>query len=406
MKEIKVVIGANFGDEGKGLFTDYFSSQHKNGIVVRFNGGSQASHTVTTSNGNRHAFSHFCSGTLVGLPSYLSSFFIANPILFRKEFEIVSNFAKPKVYLNKDCLVATPYDMMINQIVEINRGVSRHGSCGLGFNETIERNRVFDYGKISVRNLFDKNLMAHALDSIRKYHIPMRLKSLGVSSIPKMYQDLFKDDSIIENYLDDIDLLLDNVNIIDNSVLDKYDSVIFEGAQGLRLDQSHKYFPHVTRSNTGIKNVVSILEQSKLKYENMDIVYITRPYLTRHGAGQLPNEFEDKPYLRIEDLTNVPNPYQGTIRYGLLDINNLSEEISNDLLNIKDKEFKYDVSLGISCMDQIDEEIDYILDSKKLKTNQSEFIENVLKVVGVDKGYVSYGPTRDTIKELEYKKER
>ena len=87
MKEIKVVIGSNWGDEGKGLFTDYFSSQHKDGIVVRFNGGSQASHTVTTSDGNRHAFSHFCSGTLSGLPSYLSSFFIANPILFRKEFE-------------------------------------------------------------------------------------------------------------------------------------------------------------------------------------------------------------------------------------------------------------------------------------------------------------------------------
>ena len=400
MKEIKVVIGANFGDEGKGLFTDYFSSQHKDGIVVRFNGGSQASHTVTTSDGNRHAFSHFCSGTLSDIPSYLSSFFIANPILFRKEFEILSNFAKPKVYLNKDCLVTTPYDMIINQIAEISRGNSKHGSCGLGFNETIERNRVFDYGKISVGNLFDKNLMAHALDSIRKYYIPMRLKSLGIKSIPKIYQDLLKKDLITNNYLDDIDFLLDNVNIIDNSVLNKYDSVIFEGAQGLRLDQSHKYFPHVTRSNTGIKNVVNILEESKLKYDNMEIIYATRPYLTRHGVGQFPNEVEGKIYPRIEDLTNVPNPYQGTIRYGLLDISSLSEEISNDLLNIKDKGFKYDVSLGMSCMDQINEKLDYILDSKRIKTNQSEFIDNVLKVVGVDKGYVSYGPTRDTIEEL------
>jgi len=400
MKEIKVVIGSNFGDEGKGLFTDYFSSQYKDGIVVRFNGGSQASHTVTTSNGNRHAFSHFCSGTIVGLPSYLSSFFIANPILFRKEFETLKNLVKPKVYINKDCLVTIPYDMMINQIVEISRGNTRHGSCGLGFNETIERNRVFDYGKISVGNLFDKNIMAHALDSIRKYYIPMRLKSLGIKSIPKIYQDLLKTDLITNNYLDDIDFLLDNVNIIDNSVLNKYDSVIFEGAQGLRLDQSHKYFPHVTRSNTGIKNVVNILEESKLKYDNMEIIYATRPYLTRHGVGQFPNEVEGKIYPRIEDLTNVPNAYQGIIRYGLLDINNLSEEISNDLLNIKNKGFKYDVSLGVSCMDQIDYKIDYILDSKQLKTSQSEFIDNVLKVVGVDKGYVSYGPTRNTIKSI------
>jgi len=398
MKEIKVVIGANWGDEGKGLFTDYFSSQYKDGIVVRFNGGSQASHTVTTSDGNRHAFSHFCSGTLSGLPSYLSSFFIANPILFRKEYEILSNFAKPRVYLNKDCLVTTPYDMIINQIAEISRGNSKHGSCGLGFNETIERNKNFDYRKISMGNLFDKNLITHALDSIRKYYIPMRLKSLGITSIPKIYQNLLTNHLIIDNYLDDIDFLLDNVNIIDDSVLNKYDSVIFEGAQGLRLDQSHKYFPHVTRSNTGIKNVISILEESKLKYDNMEIIYATRPYLTRHGVGQFPNEVEGKIYPRIEDLTNVPNAYQGTIRYGLLDINKLSEEISNDLLNIKDKGFKYDVSLGISCMDQIDEKIDYILDSKKLKTSQSEFIDKVLKVVGVNKGYISYGPTRDTIR--------
>ena len=97
-------------------------------------------------------------------------------------------------------------------------------------------------------------------------------------------------------------------------------------------------------------------------------------------------------------MTNVPNPYQGTIRYGLLDISSLSEEISNDLLNIKDKGFKYDVSLGISCMDQIDDKIDYILDSKKLDTGKDDFIDKVLEVIGVDKGYVSYGPTRDTIK--------
>jgi len=402
MKEIKVVIGANFGDEGKGLFTDYFSSQHNNGIVIRFNGGSQAGHTVTTSDGNRHVFSHFSSGTLVDLPSYLSSFFIVNPILFRKEFESLSKIIKPKLYINKDCLVTTPYDMMINQIVEISRGISRHGSCGLGFNETIERNNIFDYGKISVNNLLNRDVIFHTLDSIRKYYVPMRLKSLGVKSIPEMYNSLLNDNAIIENYLEDIDFMLNNVNIIDNSILEKYDSVIFEGHKDFDLINLINIFPHVTRSNTGIKNIVSILEESKLKYENMEIIYATRPYLTRHGAGQFPNEVAGKPYLRIEDLTNIPNPYQGVLRYGLLDINNLSEEISKDLQNIEGRGFRYDVSLGISCMDQIDEKLDYILDSNGLQSTPNEFVEKVLKAMGINKGYISYGPTRDTIKKIKH----
>ena len=63
MKDIKIVIGANFGDEGKGLMVDYFS-QKPNSIVVCSNGGAQRGHTVTTPNGIRHIFHHFGSGVL------------------------------------------------------------------------------------------------------------------------------------------------------------------------------------------------------------------------------------------------------------------------------------------------------------------------------------------------------
>ena len=85
MKNIKVVIGANYGDEGKGLMTDYFSAALKDAIVVRFNGGGQAGHTVTTEDGKRHVFGNICSGSFVGLPSYFSSYFVVNPITFNKE---------------------------------------------------------------------------------------------------------------------------------------------------------------------------------------------------------------------------------------------------------------------------------------------------------------------------------
>ena len=79
MKDIKIVIGANFGDEGKGLMTDYFS-QKPNSIVVCSNGGAQRGHTVTTSDGIRHVFHHFGSGTFNHASTYLSEDFIVNPI--------------------------------------------------------------------------------------------------------------------------------------------------------------------------------------------------------------------------------------------------------------------------------------------------------------------------------------
>lgn len=85
MKEVKVIIGANFGDEGKGLMTDYFCNKCDNPIVVRFNSGAQAGHTVVTPDGNRHVFGHFGSGTFNNTPTFLSKYFVVNPLSFLKE---------------------------------------------------------------------------------------------------------------------------------------------------------------------------------------------------------------------------------------------------------------------------------------------------------------------------------
>ncbi len=76
----RAVIGANFGDEGKGLITDYLA-QTGGDVVVRFNGGAQAGHTVVTPEGRRHVFSHFGSGSFAELPTFFSQHTIVNPIL-------------------------------------------------------------------------------------------------------------------------------------------------------------------------------------------------------------------------------------------------------------------------------------------------------------------------------------
>jgi len=399
MKNIKVVIGANYGDEGKGLLTDFFSATLKDAIVVRFNGGGQAGHTVETEDGKRHVFGNICSGSFVGLPSYFSSFYIVNPITFNKELKEFNKFnISSKIYIDYNCLVTTPFDMLINQIAETVRGNSKHGSCGLGFNETITRSLYENRFKITITDLLDKNILRKKLEDIKALYNLKRLDQLGITNIPQKFAELLRNENIIDNYISDIEDMLKIVIITGIKVLSTYNSIIFEGAQGLLLDQGHKYFPHVTRSNTGIKNVSQIITQLGYTHEEIEIVYVTRAYLTRHGEGPLPSGLKEKPYSKIEDLTNIPNPYQGTLRFGFLDLNELSESISNDIKNAEGLNYK--IKLAITCLDQLNEKIDYTLNSKVIKSSVSEFIQNVLCTVNVKEGYLSYGPTRKTIQKI------
>ena len=146
MKNIKVVIGANFGDEGKGLMTDYFSANAKTkALVVLSNGGAQRGHTVVTPEGYRHVFHHFGSGSLVGADTWMCKEFIVNPVLFMKEYkDLISNkpiFSKCKLYIDPRCKITTIFDMLINQVIEFDRNKDKHGSCGVGVFETIYRNQ-------------------------------------------------------------------------------------------------------------------------------------------------------------------------------------------------------------------------------------------------------------------------
>jgi len=398
MKNIKVIIGANFGDEGKGLMTDYFASKFGNGLVIRFNGGSQAGHTVVTPEGIRHVFSHLGSGTLSGLHTYLSEFFIVNPIIFKKEYDgLVKKGTVPIICADIDCMVTTPYDMLINQVVEEVRGSTKHGSCGLGINETVKRNnsgymlRLFDFSD------FDKILKK--LQIIKNDYVYNRLKELGVTNIPTKYSELLNNDNVIINYLKDIQFMLEKIIVTNFEIMNEYDNIIFEGSQGLLLDQNNvEYFPNLTPSNTGMQNVTKILENfDDLQQKNIEIVYVTRNYMTRHGVGKFESETYGKPHDSVVDLTNVLNPYQGELRYGLLDLDLLTETVEKDLEFAKKLDYKK--SLAVTCLDQIgNDKFEYISDNEKwsIETPDLEALfEDNFKDFNL---YFSYGMTRNTIK--------
>ena len=377
---VKVVIGANFGDEGKGLMTDYFCHQStlrgEKSLVVLHNGGAQRGHTVVTPDGNRHVFQHFGSGTLVGSDTYLSGDFILNPIVFRQEWEELEEMGiAPKVYVHPKCRVTTPYDMIANQIVEESRDNARHGSCGMGIHETMIR----DVCNYPIEMWFDSSDEAkrYYLKEIRNY-LSERLLDFGINKIPDNWKEIVNSDLLIENFISELNFMGRNISIRFDRFIEYYDCVVFENGQGLLLDQNNTaYYPHLTPSNTGIKNSLEIIAEMSCK-PDIEVCYVTRTYLTRHGAGRLDGEC-DKQEINpdMQDLTNVPNPHQGTLRYAKLVEKSLEERILKDFEPAR----KYGAKLSLAITHE--NEYDYVF-SNTFKKN-------------FDCIYYSDGKTRESV---------
>ncbi len=334
MVHAKIVVGAGFGDEGKGLMTDYFCSKYPKDqkvLNVRFNGGAQAGHTVCDNKVRRAVFGHFGAGSfLPNVCTYLGPEFIVNPILFRQEWMKLRRMGvTPVVYMHPRCLLTIPQDMMINQIVEKWRGRERHGSCGVGIYETLFRSKINrqlhvgdDYVSKSYKNMI--------IQDYSEWH----LSDLGVACLSSEDKALLTNRNIVDHYDDDLSFLRSHVILKDESILDEFENVVFEGAQGLMLDQNNKdYFPHLTPANTGMANVDKLLRGCHFGPGGADVetCYVTRTYLTRHGAGRFDTECPRQllPGVQI-DTTNHFNEFQQDFRYGFYDVDAVQNAIQND----------------------------------------------------------------------------
>ncbi len=308
----RAVLGASFGDCGKGLVTDWLCRQGA-GMVVRFNAGAQAGHTVVCKDGRRHVFHHFGSGTFRDVPTYLSRYFIVNPILyFHEKEELAKLGVRPVVYAHPDCIVTTFADMLINQELENRRGKDRHGSVGVGINETVERSAVPEL-KVTMADLWNNTRsLERKLVEICSTYAKFRTGSA-----------IDNPEAMIAAFVSGCS---DFANDIDSLGIAQCKDPVFEGAQGLLLDQNNKeFFPHVTRSNTGIRNVRKLCGQAGIT--DIDAYYVSRTYLTRHGAGVLPGE---DPAMSFPDSTNKNHNFQGRLRFAPLDYAALRSRIGKD----------------------------------------------------------------------------
>lgn len=319
---VHIIIGKNFGDEGKGLATDYFAARSQADgntcIVVRYNGGGQAGHTVDLPH-NRFIFHQLSSGSFRDADTYWAQPFLPDLYKLPEEAEdfCALHGKLPKIYAHPLCRCVYIDDILLNMALETFRGDNRHGSCGMGINEAVVRSAKPEYclylGELC--NISAGEIHSR-LEKIRKSHVPQRLTELGLS-LHKLgeYGELLSDPYVLLNVAEQMHRASQIITITEASVLRDYNDIIFEGAQGLLLDEDFLHFaPHLTSSKTGCDNPVSIIKE-QLTDVTPELVYVTRTYVTRHGAGPLPYESLWEPSLcSVSDPTNITNEWQGHLR--------------------------------------------------------------------------------------------
>jgi adenylosuccinate synthase len=388
-----VIIGANFGDEGKGLAVDAVVARNRDAVVIRFNGGAQAGHTVVE-DGRRHVFSHFGAGAFLGAATFLSRFFVVQPSIFAREAaELGEIGVKPSVYVDPDAQVTTPFDVFINQWVEEKRGGARHGSVGIGFGETIERAEA-GY-PLAMRDLGDSKYISEVLNRICDVWLPIRLARLGVP-LTAEHRDTAADPAVIGRYLRQIDILRHGVTPAPIDAVLARGNIIFEGAQGLLLDMDRGLkFPYVTRSNTGLKNVLALVADAGIVH--LDVIYMTRAYLTRHGAGPLPNETPKLAFADVVDETNMPNPWQGTLRFAPLDLDILRTTIADDLGDAAATGIEVAAGVGVTCLDQLRSGTEVIESGVRTTLPRSQIASDIAAAARLPLLMQAHGPQRAAI---------
>lgn len=385
------VVGSNYGDEGKGLATDYLALHSERPLVVRHNGGAQSGHTVEVGD-KRFVFHELSSGSMRGSDTYWAKTFYPDMYKLADEIEeylsVVANDVKEErlitIYASPETNITTIDDVLLNMLMETSRGEGRHGSCGMGIWEASLRTKAgytitMDYlSGVTTNDLIDR------LKTIREEYVIPRIKSLGLDlAIDKDIDDLLSNDDVLINFAERV---IDNMKYVKlqpmtKEFLGKYSDVIFETGQGLCLDaENKKSLPHVTGSRTGITNPVKLLGEIGLKLD--EVIYVTRSYLTKHGAGPLVNEDSKlRELIKSNDLTNIHNKWQGTIRYARFDsidwiLDNIREDVNNN-------RFEGKTSLFVTHLNETNGKI-FCKDSEK-------DIETFIGEQSVfDKVYVSY----------------
>ncbi|NUT91212.1 MAG: adenylosuccinate synthetase [Saccharothrix sp.] len=316
MTEHAIVVGLGFGDEGKGAVVDALCAAAPVTAVVRFNGGAQAAHNVVA-DGKHHTFSQYGSGTLAGVPTHLSRHVLVEPLALATETRELTTLGVPDpltlLTVHEDALLTTPLHIAANRAREDARGDNRHGSCGKGIGETVWYSLLTGHAPgdtVEHQQVLGTPGEAPTVGDCRNPTVLRR----KLDALARFYEPLIGTGTQVDDLIHLYTAFADAVRIVTDDHLNHLADtgrLVFEGAQGVLLDETHGFHPHTTWSTTTPRNARTLLAGRPAR-----VIGVTRTYHTRHGAGPFPTEDNTLPH---QERHNGTGTYQGGWRTGHLD---------------------------------------------------------------------------------------
>jgi adenylosuccinate synthase len=391
MANAYVVVGLGFGDEGKGSWVDHLVRKHDIRYTLRFNGGAQALHHVVTPEGVTHGFSQFGSGSFIpDTKTILSNFMLVEPLALIKESEILKSkgITNPfeRLIISENAPIISKFHIFLNRIKEISREGNRHGSCGFGIGETQDDVENKSNKVIYVKDLYNKTLLREKLNWLYNQKLSIA-QSIATSKESELLKDF--ESFNIDEYCDLLYHFAKKIYVVSDkyikTLISKNDTV-FEGAQGVLLDQQYGFFPYSTRSNTTFANAELLLEETN---SNMIKIGLLRAYATRHGAGPFITEDPD---LKLPTCHNSYGEWQQNFRLGWFDT--VSARYALEITG------KLDI-LAITNLDRLYGQPQLKI-ANSYKSNSNFFSDNKIKILDNDLSLLTQRTSQMTSINIDY----
>lgn len=308
---ITAIVGAQWGDEGKGKITDFFAGEAD--FVVRFHGGNNAGHTVIV-DGDTYKLHLIPSGVLYEHPvSVIGNGVVVDPAALIKEINYLRDKGvEAKLKISDRAHVIMPYHIEMDVALTKHQGTLAAGSTKRGI-APVYGDKMYRHG-IRIIDITESDIFREKLDKAFSFNQTL-IKAFGHSSTlnkEEIFDQYIKYGETLKPYISDTSVDLYNAH-------KKGSAILFEGAQGISLDVDHGVYPHTTSSNTVAGHIAS---GTGVSFRDINrIIGVTKAYLSRVGQSPLPTELNGQ---EAETLRDKGSEYGTTTgrprRVGWLDL--------------------------------------------------------------------------------------
>jgi adenylosuccinate synthase len=286
-----VVVGCQWGDEGKGKIVDFLSAQAD--YVVRYQGGSNAGHTIRVDD-ETYRLRLLPSGVIHRKKLVIANGVVVDPEVLLKEIsDLKSKGFNPDLSLSDRAHVTLSYHLLLDAAEEEFKGSLRSGTTMRGIGPTYT-DKAARYG-IRTSDLLDQEILGQKISQ----NALLKQKVLSLvygSNVQISKEDLLE---TCKKYGDELRIYIVDTSIVINTALDAGKLVLFEGAQGLLLDVDHGVYPFGTSSNTVAGAVCTGAGVGPTRIN--EILGVVKAYTSRVGAGPLPTELTDDTGSRLQE---------------------------------------------------------------------------------------------------------